>query len=223
MSNWKPEPESGEILSVLVGKVQPFRGPDEPSAIAKQALEGPVAIGPLGLAGDEQADLVNHGGPDKAINHYPADHYPFWREQLEGHALLEAAGAFGENVSALGLVERDVCIGDVFRLGTALVQISQGRQPCWKLGHRFGLPALVARVVETRRSGWYYRVLESGEAAAGDRIALVDRPLPQWSVERVFGLLVAGGHKREPESLPALAGLDALAEPWRRRAAELAG
>lgn len=212
-----------DVLSVLTGKVRPFRAPDEPSAIGKLPVTSPVEISPFGLAGDEQADLINHGGLDKAIHHYPADHYPFWNEALDGHPLLASAGAFGENISTLGLTESEVCIGDRFRLGTALVEISQGRQPCWKLGHRFGIAAVTARVVATRRSGWYYRVLEPGKVAAGDRLSHIDRPLPQWSVERTFGLLIAGDHKRDPAAVRALAALDVLAKSWRKRAAQLAG
>lgn len=214
---------STRILSIMTGKVAPFRGAAEPSAIAKQPAPGPLVIGLLGLEGDEQADLVHHGGRDKAIHHYPADHYPVWRSELGDHPLLAAAGAFGENISTMGPVESEVCIGDVFRLGTALVEVSQGRQPCWKLGHRFGLPALTARVVQTRRSGWYYRVLQPGRATAGDGFELVERHLPEWSVERVFGLLIGGDGKGEPEALRALAELKVLAEPWRKRARELLG
>jgi len=212
-----------EILSVLTGKAQPFRAPDEPSAIGKLSVEGPLEVSTFGLAGDEQADPINHGGPDKAIHHYPADHYPFWREELDDHPLLASAGAFGENISTQGLLESEVCIGDRFRLGTALVEVSQGRQPCWKLGHRFGIAAVTARVVETRLSGWYCRVLEPGRVAAGDMLSLVERPLPQWSVERTFGLLIGNDHKREPEAVQELAALDVLAEPWRKRAARLMG
>jgi MOSC domain-containing protein YiiM len=212
-----------EILTVLTGKVRPFRGADEPSAIVKLPVEGNIPVGLPGLQGDEQADLVHHGGRDKAIHHYPFDHYPEWRSELGGHPLLGQPGAFGENISTLGLVEQDVCIADVFRLGTALVEVSQGRQPCWKLGHRFGNPDVTARVVATRRSGWYYRVLEPGHVASGDVLELLERPLPDWSVARVFGLLIGGDGKREPAALRALAELQVLAEPWRRRASELLG
>lgn len=210
------------ILALLTGSIRPFRGPDEPSAIAKLPVDGTVAIGPLGLAGDEQADRRYHGGPDKAIHHYPRDHYPFWREETEGHVLLDGAGAFGENVSTLGLTEGEICIGDRFRLGSALVEVSQGRQPCWKQGHRFGCPRVTARIVETRRSGWYYRVLESGEAGAGDALNLIDRVSSEWTVARVFGLLIAGDHTRDRPAVRALAALPVLAEPWRLRAAALA-
>lgn len=214
---------SWDILSVLTGKVRPFRGIDEPSAIGKLPVANPIEVSHFGLAGDEQADLINHGGLDKAIHHYPADHYPFWREELGNHPLLETAGGFGENISTQGLVESEACIGDHYRLGTALVEISQGRQPCWKLGHRFGVAAVTARVVETRRSGWYYRVLEPGRVAAGDMLSLVERPLPQWSVERTFGLLIGGDHKRDPAAVRELAGLEVLARSWRKRAEQLAG
>ena len=165
-----------EVLAILTGKVQPFRAPDEPSGIAKSIVDRPVAIGPMGIVGDEQADLVHHGGVEKAIHHYPADHYRWWSGELGNHPLLARPGAFGENISTLGLVEDEVCIGDRYRLGTALVEVSQGRQPCWKLGHRFDRKQVPATVVKTRRSGWYYRVIEAGELviAAGGAGWLLD-------------------------------------------------
>ncbi len=208
------------ILALLTGKVQPFaRG--EGSAIAKQALKGRVRISFLGLAGDEQADHVHHGGPDKALHHYPLDHYARWATAAVDHPLLNAPGAFGENISTIGLLEDEACIGDRYRLGTALVEISQGRQPCWKQGHVMEWATLPRMMVRERRSGWYYRVLEEGEAAAGDELTLVDRPLPDWSVSRVFGLLIAGDHKGEAAALRQLAGLEVLFPGWRERALEL--
>lgn len=211
------------ILSIQCGKARPFRGPDEQSAIAKQPVAGCVRVHRLGLAGDEQADLTAHGGPDKAIHHYPHDHYPFWRQAIGEHPLLEGFGAFGENIATERLTEETVCIGDRWRLGTALVEVSQGRQPCWKLDHRFGGIAVNAAMVKARRAGWYYRVLEEGEVAAGDTIRLLDRPHPEWTVGRTFGLLVAGDHKRDRESLEALGALDVLAGPWKARCQKLLG
>ena len=211
------------IDAILTGKTRRFRG-EETSAIAKAPVDdGPRAVGFLGIAGDEQADLSVHGGTDKAIHHYPRDHYNWWSETLGEHDLLKAPGAFGENVSTEGLVEHEACIGDRYRLGSALVEISQGRQPCWKLGHRFGVATVPATVVTTRRSGWYYRVIEEGAVAAGDRLELVERPLPAWSVERVFGLLIGGGGKREPAALRDLAAMEVLATTWRARAEKLLG
>ncbi|QVM85431.1 MOSC domain-containing protein [Novosphingobium decolorationis] len=211
------------ILSVNCGTVARFRAADEYSAIAKRAVEGPVKVGWLGLEGDRQADLSVHGGPEKAIQHYPHDHYAHWREVLGGHPLLDGEGAFGENISTEGLREEEVCIGDCFRMGSALVEVAQGRQPCWKLDHRFDGAKVMAGVVATRRSGWYYRVLEEGEVAAGDALELVERPYPAWSVARVFGLLIAGDHKKDRAGLEALGEVTPLAEAWAKRRAKLLG
>lgn len=209
------------IDAVLTGKARTFGAKGETSAIAKTPVAGALHVGFLGIAGDEQADLTVHGGPDKAIHHYPRDHYDWWRDTLGDHALLAAPGAFGENISTAGLVEDEACLGDRYRLGSALVEISQGRQPCWKLGHRFGVASVPATVVSSRRSGWYYRVIEEGSVAPGDALALVERPLPDWSVERVFMLLIGGAGKREPAALRALAATEALAKTWRVRAEKL--
>ncbi|KPH60612.1 MOSC domain-containing protein [Novosphingobium sp. ST904] len=215
--------ESFAILSVQRGKVQPFRGPEEPSAIGKVPADGAVKVHRLGLEGDEQADLSVHGGPDKAIHHYPHDHYAFWRDSIGAHPLLSDFGAFGENIATEGLTEDMICVGDRWRLGTALVEVSQGRQPCWKLDHRFDGAPVNAGVVRSRRAGWYYRVLEEGEVAAGDRMVLEERPWPEWTVRRVFGLLIAGDHKKDRESLEALGEVATLATPWIRRRAKLLG
>src|SRR3546814_4044377 len=108
-------------------------------------------------------------------------------------------------------------LGDRYRLGRPLIDLSQGRQPCWKLGHRFGDARVPAIVVATGHSGWYYRVLEDGRVAAGDTLALIERPLPDWTVERVFALLIGGGGKREPAAVRVLAATEALAATWRAR------
>jgi MOSC domain-containing protein YiiM len=211
---------STSVAALLSGIARPFsRG--ESSAIDKKIVDGPVGIGFLGLVGDEQADPRYHGGPGKALHHYPFDHYAAWLEKAPGHPLLCAPGAFGENISTIGLLEDEVCIGDQFRLGSAVIEVSQGRQPCWKQGHRMEWSTLPAMMVRERRSGWYYRVIEEGVVEAGDMLTLLDRPLPDWNVRRVFGLLIAGDHKREPEALPALAAMALLDESWRMRALEL--
>ncbi|WP_137871390.1 MOSC domain-containing protein [Sphingopyxis sp. 2PD] len=210
-----------EILAVLTGKAIPFRG-DEPSAIAKLPVADAVAVGPLGLAGDEQADRSVHGGIDKAIHHYPADHYDWWRGHLGDAPLLDAPGAFGENISTTGLDENSVFLGDRFRLGSALVEVTQARQPCWKLDHRFGAKGVMAAVVQTRRSGWYYRVLEPGMVRAGDDLELVERSWPDWPLASLFGLLIGGEAKDRPADLRALRDVPVLAETWKVRRAKLA-
>lgn len=210
------------IDALLTGKPVLFRDQDY-SAIAKQAVTGPVRIGWLGLEGDAQADPVNLGGWDKAVHLYPQDHYPFWAERMPGHPLLSAPGAFGENIASSGLDETTLCLGDRFSCGSAMLEISHGRQPCWKLDHRFGVRDVMATIVRTGRCGIYFRVIREGTAEAGDVMTLMERPLPAWSISRVFSLLIGGGHKRERDAVRALADMPVLAEAWRGRARKLLG
>lgn len=208
--------------AVLTGTVRPFRAEGETSGIAKEPVDQVINVGMLGLQGDEQADLVHHGGTDKAIHHYPRDHYEFWQSELGTHPLLKGPGAFGENISTSGLIEDEICLGDRLRLGTAVVEVSQGRQPCWKVGHRLGNAKVPAKMVMTARSGWYYRVLEPGRLRTGDTLELIERPLPQWTVKLVFELLIGGRGKAEARKVEELAALPVLAESWRLRALKLA-
>ena len=119
------------------------------------------------------------------------------------------------------MLENEVCIGDRFRLGTALVEISQGRQPCWKQAARMQWTTLPNMMVRERRSGWYYRVIEEGETREGDALVLIDRVQPEWTVMRVFGLLIAGDHKTDQASLRAVAEMPQLFDGWRQRAVDL--
>ncbi|APO93778.1 MOSC domain-containing protein [Xanthomonas vesicatoria] len=184
-------PVATRIDSVAIGVARDFTRPGSRSAIDKRVVQGPLHVGVEGLQGDEQGDRRVHGGPDKAIHHYPRDHYAAWRNELGAHALLDAAGAFGENLSSTGLTEATVCLGDRFTLGTAVVEVSQLRQPCWKLSDRFGVRDMARRVQETGRTGWYYRVLQPGVVASGDMLALQERPHAQWSLSRVQQVLYA--------------------------------
>lgn len=209
------------VEALLTGTPVPFRDNDY-SAISKRPVDGVVRIGWLGLEGDAVADPVHHGGWDKAIHLYPQDHYHWWRERKPDHPLLAGPGAFGENIASHGMTEEQICLGDRFSLGSAIVEVSHGRQPCWKLDHRFGSRDVLATIVKTGRSGLYFRVLREGEAEAKGRMDLLDRPLPQWPIARVFRLLIGGGHKAEPDAVRALAGMPVLAEAWRDRARKLA-
>jgi MOSC domain-containing protein YiiM len=208
------------LNAVLVGAIAPL---DEghKSAIAKRPVKGPIRLSFAGLEGDFQADTYHHGGPDKAIHHYPFDHYARWREEAPDPLRLGAPGAFGENVSTTGLLEDEVCIGDRFRIGTALIEVSQGRKPCSVQGLFLNWSMLPKLMVKERRSGWYARVIEEGMVQAEDNLTLVERPLPEWNVKRVFGLLIAGDHKDDPAALDTLAAMELLHDGWRKRADEL--
>lgn len=202
------------LLQVRVGTVRPLGPRGVPSAIAKEARDESVQVAVSGIVGDGQGDRVHHGGPDKAVHHYALEHYAVWkRELLEAGALFDHAGVFGENFSTLGLDEGGVCVGDVFDVGGAVLQVSQARQPCWKLDLRTSIPGMAARVQETARTGWYYRVLSPGPVRAGDRLRLAARPNPRWPLRRLLHYLYAEPMNRR--ALGEVAGLEALSSSWR--------
>lgn len=138
------------------------------TSIFKQRVEGPVAVRRRNLAGDRQADLRAHGGADKAVYAYPVEHYGVWERELERSDF--AYGQFGENLTTEGLLEDTVRIGDRFRIGSALLEVSQPRFPCFKLGIRMGDSGFVKGFLQSRRLGFYLRVIEEGAVCAGDAI-----------------------------------------------------
>lgn len=180
---------TGRLRQVLIGRARPFVRPGTQSAIGKFAVEHVIAVEGQGLIGDEQGDRTVHGGPDKAVHLYAWAHYAAWRRELPGVRVLDDAGAFGENFSVEGLDESSVCIGDRWCVGSAVLEVSQGRQPCWKLNHRFGVGDMAARVQQSLRAGWYCRVLQTGTVAAGDEMLLMDRPHPGWNIARLLALI----------------------------------
>ena len=220
------------IDAVCVGSADAFGPNGEPSAIRKRRVAGPVRVGAEGPAGDAHGDTVHHGGAEKAVHHYPFEHYRLWRTELPNAAShFEQPPFFGENISTTGLTEENVCVGDFFRAGTVLLQVSEVRQPCWKLAHRSGVPELARRVQETGRTGWFYRVVETGTIETGAIMELVDRPQPEWPLSRILRTLyrtpLDRGELEGMASLPELtAGQRGLAqrrletgavEPWERR------
>jgi MOSC domain-containing protein YiiM len=204
---------TGQVRVVQTGSVRPLGPKGVPSAIIKAPVSGPVAVGPIGLAGDAQGDRTRHGGLEKAVHIYPVTHYAAWTRDLPDRADAFTPGAFGENIVLAGAAEADVCIGDLFRLGNVLVQLSQARQPCWKLNLRFGLPDMARRVQTSGRTGWYVRVLAPGTVAAGDRMVLTERPNPDWDLPRVQRLLYRDALDRA--ALAEFADLAGLSASWR--------
>ncbi|EGK11400.1 MOSC domain protein [Desmospora sp. 8437] len=206
--------QKARLLSVQVGKLQVYRtdGKEWISAIAKQAVEGSVFLGKFNLEGDGQADRKHHGGPDKAVLAYAASHYEVWRRQPDLPGI--GPGGFGENLTLSDQDEEKVCIGDIYQVGEARIQVSQPRLPCWKLDRRWGVEGLARRVGDYGYSGWYLRVLEEGRVAAGQAVELVERSDPRWTVRKVNDIL----HKRDrdPGTIRELAAFPPLAESVRR-------
>lgn len=179
----------GLVRDVRIGQARPYTRPGIASAIDKQRVSGPVFAGPLGLQGDEQGDRQFHGGPDKAIHLYATEHYKHWRDALGEHPLLQQSGAFGENLATQGVSEWTLCLGDRLQVGQVVLEITQGRQPCWKLNDRFAVTDMARRLQDTLMTGWYCRVLTPGELSAGDAIILRERPYPQWTIARLMAVL----------------------------------
>jgi MOSC domain-containing protein YiiM len=207
-----------EISSVQTGKVAPL-GPEKvPSGMAKTRRDGAVAVGALGLDGDAQADLSVHGGPDKAVYGYAGSRYAEWARDLPRHAAKFLGGGMGENLTIAGMDERALCVGDVHAIGSALLQVCQPRQPCFKLALYYDDVLLPRAMVKSGRSGWYYRVLQPGTLKAGDAVSLADRPHPDFAFTRLVEIVYHGGASRE--ELRRMTAMDGLALQWRRRAGE---
>jgi MOSC domain-containing protein YiiM len=215
--------EAVEILSLQIGQPTSYGvdGAEDPlerpwvSAIDKQPVLGRVWLGPEGLAGDTQADRRNHGGPHMAALVYAADHYPRWREELDDSTL--AYGAFGENITVDGATEHTTCVGDVFAVGDAMVEISKPRQPCQTLARKFRVRDMVKRVLQRQAFGWYVRVQQEGWLEPGMVFRLQDRPYPQWTVKEVERIMRQRAD--DPEAARRLAECQALPDDWRTQLA----
>ena len=191
------------------------------SSIWRNPVNERVHLGRTDLEGNAQADLKNHGGLDKAVCCYSAEHYSGWRSLLNLTEEAFAYGAFGENFTVTQLTEDAICLGDIYTVGTATVQVSQPRMPCWKVGRRWERPDLPGEMTGTGRTGFYLRVLEEGEVGAGDALTLTERPLPDWTVARLNTALYVDKNNQVQDE--ELSRLPLLAEAWRRTFRRRAG
>lgn len=202
-------------VTLFAGRIRLLPGSGRDTGMFKAPVAGPVAIGRGGLAGDEQADRKVHGGPEKAVHLYPADHYQRLAGRFPEAAAALIPGSLGENLSCAGLTEADVCLGDVFRLGDVLLQVSQPRSPCWKIDTRFACDGMAAFIAEQGLTGWYWRVLQAGHAAGGDRLVLTERAADPLSLAAAAAIWRA--HRPAAADLQRLAEAPALAPGWRKK------
>ena len=211
------------IDQIFTGRVKPMLPDGEPSGIFKSAVDGPRHLGTNGLEGDEQADLRYHGGPEKALHQYPAEHYALLAQEWPQCASLLGPGVLGENISTRGMTEHDVCIGDVFGMGEARIQLNQPRSPCWKIDRRLKVDGASRFVEAAGVTGWYYRVLDEGRLCAGDEIVLLERPNPWLTLVHYWDTVMA--HRPDPVALRQIAAAAGLAtdkaQRWLERAAWL--
>ncbi len=210
------------VVCILVGKAAALPGdPGARTAYRKHRVGTAIRVSRLGLEGDEQAHTAVHGGADRAVLAYSAEHYDRWRAD----SLELALGAFGENIVVDGLDEQAVCIGDVFRVGSAVLEVSVPRTPCETITRVSGIPGLFERVLSTGRTGWLHRVLEEGAFVEGATLDRVAHPHPEWTVTRAADVMerMRGLDPATAADARSLAGITALAARWREKLLERAG
>jgi MOSC domain-containing protein YiiM len=202
-----------KALSICVGlpREVTWKGKTVSTSIYKEPVSGPIALRRHNLDGDKQSDLTVHGGPTKAVYTYPSEHYLFWRSELPGMEL--EWGMFGENITTEGLAEESVYIGDVFKLGSAQLVVTEPRMPCFKLTIRFQREDMANRFLHSHRSGIYFGVVEEGTVQAGDRFELLSSDPQRLKVADVTRLYSTD--KNNVELLEKAVATSALPEKWK--------
>jgi MOSC domain-containing protein YiiM len=204
-----------KVLSVNVGSVRAFeyRGRSVRSAIWKSPAAGRIAAQGVNLAGDEQADRAAHGGPDKAVYAYSVEDARWWEQEI-GRPL--SYGEFGENLTTQGIEVNDALVGERWEIGTAVLEVSEPRVPCWRLGVRMSDETFPRRFVQALRPGAYLRIVVQGDVGAGDEIRVVERPDHDLTVRDVFRI-----YTQDRDEAGRLLAVPRMSESWRRWAADL--
>ena len=207
-------PAAGTVLSVNVGTAREFEYGGRParSAIWKSPADGRVAVRGGNLAGDDQADRKAHGGPDKVVYAYAVEDVRWWQQQI-GRSL--GYGAFGENLTTEGMAVNDALVGERWQIGTAVLEVSEPRIPCWRLGVRMNDKLFPRRFTEALRPGSYLRLVVESSVAAGDEIRVIERPAHGLTIRDVFRI-----YTRDREEVPRLLTVPRMSESWKRWAAE---
>lgn len=202
-------------LLIFVGKLSHLEPDGTPTGIYKVPVVGPIILTTTGLDGDVQADRRVHGGPEKALHHYPAQHYARLAAHYPAIAAALAPGSLGENLSLDGLDETTVCVGDIYTLGECRIQVSQPRSPCWKINHKFSEPGLSRFIADQSLTGWYYRVLASGTVQLDDRLKLIARNPEPITLARLWALQI--DHRPSRDELRTVAATPGLNPDWARK------
>ena len=202
-----------KVISVNVGMPREvaWKAMAVTTAIFKKPVEGPVVIGKLNLIGDQQADLSVHGGAEKAVYAYPAEYYEYWRKELPEMAF--SWGEFGENLTTEGLSDNALYIGDILRVGTAVLTVTQPRMPCYKLNVKFDRDDMTKRFLASGRHGFYFSVIEPGEVCRESKIEILERDANRVSVSDIVRLYL--GQTSNPELLHRATSARSLPENWR--------
>jgi len=202
-------------VSLFIGGIRPLPESGRPTGMYKQPAVGRLELGPEGFIGDEQADRRVHGGPEKAVHLYPARHYAKLAERFPEAAPQLVIGSLGENISTAELDENDVRIGDIWRLGSAELQVCQPRNPCWKIDERFASDGMAAFIAEHRLTGWYWRVVTPGRVTPGDTLELLRAA--EGSFTLAEAMLCWQAHRPTLADLEKLAASPGIAKNWQQK------
>jgi MOSC domain-containing protein YiiM len=205
-----------KVLNVGLPKKELFHGKEFITGMCKKPVTHYLVLTHQGFEGDGVGDLKHHGGVDKAVCVYAIDHYEYW-EKVLGRKMPDAA--FGENFTVTDMNEDDVCIGDIYRVGTALTQVSQPRQPCSTLAARYGRDDFVKLVVDSGRTGFYLKVLEEGRVKAGDSLLLLEQDPRRVSI--AFANHIYHHDRKNREGIEKVLSVPALSESWQKSFREL--
>ena len=190
------------------------KSPDVISSINRQEVNE-LHVHQDRIEGDEVFNKIHHGGMQRVLHHYPFEHHEYWGKIYPGSSFN--AGSMGENISSLGLLEKNVCIGDIYEIGSLLCQITEPRKPCATINHQYQIKGIARKVQEEARTGWFYKILRSGTLRKGDKMTLLERPFPDLTVEKcVLGLLV----KPNKEIIQLIANNPAISINWKKPANE---
>lgn len=214
--NWQwHNPGSMAQISLFIGGIRPLPESGRPTGIYKAPVTASIMLGDEGFIGDQQADRRVHGGPDKAVHLYPATHYRRLAERFPEASGQLVPGSMGENLSTADLDEGDVRLGDVWRLGSARLQVCQPRNPCWKIDERFASEGMAAFIAEQRLTGWYWRVLTAGQVSPGDALLIEHSAAGNPTLAEAMQLWQA--HRPALAELERLAAVDEIADNWRQK------
>ncbi len=205
----------GQVVGVFAGGISSIGDAGHSSGIRKQPQHTAVEITLAGITGDQIVDRRYHGGSDKALHAYPLDNYARLQAQFPQQQALFVPGSIGENLSIQGFNDQAVWLGDIFQLGTTLIQVTQNRSPCWKISARYDIERLSIWIEQQRIMGWYMRVLQPGKCQSGDNIVLIERDPLACSLVDAWDIL----DKRRPslEQLNSLLQIKALSVEWQNK------